>query len=502
MQERVERRATDAPKQQLDLTPRGRSHYERSVIDGAPQPQLDLNESRPPAGSGRSVAAAPAEGYARALVPQLGAPAWILLAGGLLNSAGSGAVYPFIVIYLHGVRGFSFPVAGAIVAVFGAFTLVATPIAGEVVDRIDSRRTLVAALALLAAGYGAFAFVSSPWQGFACMAAAGLGNAAFYPAHTTLLVGLVPGAELTAVFGLGRVGHNLGMAAGGVAGGLIAVSSSPGTFTILFGLNAASFLAFAAVAAGLPRVAAAPPAADERRPGYREVLRDRPFVALIALNVVLVAGVMAQVETTLPAFAHRLGLDERAIGGLFAVNMLLIVVFQLPVLRLVEGRRRARVVALGAVAYAIGAAGALAVGLSWRSGAAGAGLVAVMVVYTVGELLHAPTQSALAADLAPAPLRGRYMSLVTCSYALGFTLGPALGGILLGRSPALLWGVAAILAVAAAAGFVALDQIVPAEARLVPARTPRPELLSRPRRRAASAVVRRVARPAAVQPEG
>ena len=54
--------------------------------------------------------------YLRSLNPQLPRDVWILQAGGLANMFGNGVIGPFLIIYLHNVRGISLGVAGLVVA--------------------------------------------------------------------------------------------------------------------------------------------------------------------------------------------------------------------------------------------------------------------------------------------------------------------------------------------------------------------------------------------------
>ena len=54
--------------------------------------------------------------YLRSLNPQLPRDVWILQAGGLANMFGNGVIGPFLIIYLHNVRGISTTLTIAIVA--------------------------------------------------------------------------------------------------------------------------------------------------------------------------------------------------------------------------------------------------------------------------------------------------------------------------------------------------------------------------------------------------
>jgi MFS family permease len=91
------------------------------------------------------------------------------------------------------------------------------------------------------------------------------------------------------------------------------------------------------------------------------------------------------------------------------------------------------------------------------------------VVFAVGECLHGAVQGPLVADLASPALIGRYMALSAFSWQLGFTVGPAVGGFLLGVSPAGLWIAAA--AGCAVTGVIALvlEPVIPRSVRLSPA---------------------------------
>lgn len=54
--------------------------------------------------------------YLRSLDPGLPRPVWLLQSGALANAFGNGLAFPFMLIYLHNVRGISLSVAGLTVA--------------------------------------------------------------------------------------------------------------------------------------------------------------------------------------------------------------------------------------------------------------------------------------------------------------------------------------------------------------------------------------------------
>ena len=205
--------------------------------------------------------------YLQGLRPQLPRPVWLLEAGGVANSLGNGIVIPFlsstcttcahIGLGTVGLRGRRCCSGSGVVG---------SPLAGRLVDRIGARTTLMASLALLAAGYGGFPFVRHPWQAFGLAAIAGAGNAGFAPSHSSLLAALTSGEQRTTAYALTRVTDNLGFGIGGLIGGLIATTQVPESYDLLFAVDAGTFVAFMGLLLFVPAPPLGPAAARLRRP--------------------------------------------------------------------------------------------------------------------------------------------------------------------------------------------------------------------------------------------
>jgi predicted MFS family arabinose efflux permease len=386
-----------------------------------------------------------------------------------MNALGTGIAYPFIVIYLHNVRGFSLGISGLIVAASGAAGILAGPAIGVVVDKVGGRITLAGALMLQAIGWGSFPLVREPWHAVLAAIVAGVGNAGFWPSQSTLLAGLSPPTRRHGAFALQRVTRNLGIGLGGLAGGLIATTTDATSFTVLFDVDAVTFLVFVVMLALVPDPDLGDVEREARHGGYRDVLKDRLFLGIVGLNVVFVTAGYAQIEL-LPVFAkNEVDVTEREIGLLFFLNTIIVVVAQLPVAKLLEGRSRMRALAamcaLWATAWMIVFVG----GASVEAAAAVAVFSFAVLLFGLGECFQGPVQGALVADLAPPRLRGRYMAVSANSWDVGFLLGPAIGGFVLAAEPLALWPLAAFGCLAAGVGALALERRLPQELRLTPA---------------------------------
>ena len=388
---------------------------------------------------------------------------WLIEAGVFLNMLGYGAVLPFEIIYLHNGRGFSLGVAGLVVGTITGIAVVVSPAAGQLIDRFGARLTSIGAGGALAVGYGGLAFVHSPAEAFAAAACAGVGNGALSPSQNTLLTTLAAPDVRHRVTAVSRVAGNAGIGIGGALGGLVAAQGLTG-FVVLFLVNAVTYLIYVAV---LAVVVQESPRREPVRGGYRLVLRDRAFVHLAVTDVAMIAVGWGVFTWLLPPFARNdLGLSTTLIGLLLTVNALTVVVAQVPVARLAEGRRRALLMALAGALFC--GACLLAEAAEASRTAAYAILVTAVIAVGVGECLHTTALTPLVADLAPAYLRGRYMAVIGLCFWIGLSVAPTGGTALLGVSPTAAFGVAATVALAAAISMLRLERRLPESARLTP----------------------------------
>jgi MFS family permease len=366
-------------------------------------------------------------------LPVLPGAAWRLLGGECLSALGSGLTLPFLLVYLHDVRGLDLAVAGLAMACLAAAGFVANPLGGALSDRAGARATIVVGLLSAAAGAVALTAVRESWQAFAATAVLGLGVGVALPAQEALLARLVDRERLSAAFSLRHMTLNVGLGAGSVVGALVVDVSAPASFQLLFVLQAAGIAAFAAIVLGLPAPPAPVPRAERSRAGYRIVLRDRQLRRLLPLATLLFAAGYSQYGTAFPAFAvGNGGIEASALGAAFAANTFTVVAAQLLTLRAVAKLPRSRALAL------VGCTWALAWAIVLAAAGIGGGPVAVggfclaMAIFGLGETLLAPTLAPMVNELATDDLRGRYNGACAFACTSGWVLGPAISSALLG----------------------------------------------------------------------
>lgn len=378
---------------------------------------------------------------------------WYLWLGVLINRLG-GFVATFLAIYLTQDRHFSVESAGFVVSLYGAGSLCAGPLGGALSDRIGRRTTLLialvgAAVAMVNLGLSRdYRRIAIGAMVLGCLSDLGR------PASNAAIADLVPPEDRTRAYGLLYWAINLGFAGAAMLAGLLAkfdflwLFIGDATTTTLFGL-----IVILRVPETLPRARAqsanddakeGAEAADEtpRRAFFRPYL-DGVFVTFVFIQFT-VAWVFLQSGSSLPLDMTRHGIPMPRYGQLIAINGILIVLLQPIVLRHIGRFRRASALAVGAILTG-GGFGICALGHSQL-------LYAVSIcVWTLGEIIFSPVVPTLVADLAPRSLRGSYQGAFQLSWGAASLLGPALGGIIMGRLGAqTLWALCAGIGVVAA----------------------------------------------------
>jgi MFS family permease len=387
-----------------------------------------------------------------------------LQAGNAFSWLGYGLILPFEIIYLHQFRGFSTATAGFVLAAtLGAGTLIALP-SGALLDRFRAKPILIAANIASALGYAGLAFVDRPAEAFACAVIGGAGVGVTRTANQTLLITLITPEQRVASFALGRAAQNLGLGLGAaVAGFVLSSAQDLQSFQALYLFDAFTYVALALIVlAVVPNRRAAAASPGSGTTGFRAVARDRKFLIVIAVNLILITVGYALFANILPPFvkAHT-HVGPGAIGILFVFNTFFVAIAQLPAMRLFKRMRRARTFAAASGLFAIGLIGVLPATLIHSELAATALLCGVATVIAIGECVHSVVLGPLVADLAPPHLLGRYISVLSLMVTGGFAVGPAIGGAVLTYSPDAVWWGGALIAGVIGVGFLLVGDRIP-----------------------------------------
>lgn len=375
---------------------------------------------------------------------------WYLWLGTLINRLGA-VVVLYLEIHMVSGYGFSATFAGLVLGLFGGGMALGSLLGGVLADRCGRKPTLLAANTLGALTAIVLGLAGNPWFVAAMAAVYGLWNGLGRPAYAATLVDVLGPSKRMRGMNLNYWAINLGFSGAAFLAGVTAHSPR----MVVFVLNAAVLtVTTVLIAVKVPETTPGPSAlAAALRPrpldegGIGLVLRDKVFMTFVSLNL----GLWIIIESCklIPIAMVHEGIDPANYGTVIAVNGIMIVTGQLFVPRLIGHRSRTRILAAAAILVGAGM-GAVAVAGSVVT------LALTVAVWTLGEMINAPVNGALLADLSRPSMRGRYQGVAAMSFTLANFVSPVIGGVVLDNtSHATLW-----LGLAALGLVVALGQLV------------------------------------------
>ncbi|MFE6802683.1 MDR family MFS transporter [Streptomyces sp. NPDC057681] len=382
---------------------------------------------------------------------------WWLWTSTLINRLG-GFVLTFMALYLTTERHFSASYAGLVAALIGLGGMIASLLGGVLADRIGRRPTLLAAQLATAATVAVLAFVRDP-AGIALTGfLLGVASNASRPAVQAMMADLVAPKDRVRAFSLNYWAINLGFAVSSVyAGFLVAASYTAGFLLEAVMTLACAVLVFVKVPESRPeRAEPKPDAAPVADVTMLTVLRDGRYMLMVGLSF-LISVVFTQSSSGLPIVMGQAGLSSSDVGLVAAVNGIVIVALQIPLTRFIEKRDAGRLLTVSSLLIGYGFA------LTAFAGSMAA-YALIVVVWTLGEMVNAPTQSGLVARLAPTHGRGRYQGMYSMSWSVAALVAPLASGVTIDRFGAgWLWAGCAVIGTVAAAGYWILMRGLPSE---------------------------------------
>ncbi|MFS8911373.1 MFS transporter [Synechococcus sp. H60.3] len=369
--------------------------------------------------------------------PQLSFQVWLIFVGRLLSQTGTGfALFytPLFFVDQVGLRATQVGLGLGLMALSGVLGRI---LGGSMADGAWGRRsTLILSLAISAAGSFGFA-LSQGFYSFALASlVAGMGQGLYWPPVEAIVADLTTREQRNEAYALNRLGDNLGLSLGvAMASALVALTKNYRLLFVIDGLTYLIFLALLWFCIRETRVAQS--AAEPLWAGWKTALRDRSLVVFALANIFFTTYI-AQLSSSLPLYLRKgAGIPEVQIGPLFALHGALIALLQLPAARWLNRWTRVRALQGSALMWGLG------FGLIWLSSLAaqlGAmpamGMAALaLAVLSLALVSYNPSASALVADLAPDHLRGVYLSINSLCWAVGFAIGPLIGGMALDLPP-------------------------------------------------------------------
>lgn len=355
-----------------------------------------------------------------------------------IDALGTGLLIPIGVIYFTLYVKLPAVQVGLGLSAAGLVGTAATPVAGVLVDRYNAKivgaachfaSAMAVALYLAVHSYAAFLLV-------VCVAQAT--DRMFRPAKTAMAAGLVDSGQRVRLLALHRTLRNVGYGLGGLLATIALLHRTYTSYATLILGDSLSYLMSATLITmiTLPYLVRRPPSSGEggNAPvGYRQVLMDRRYVALAALNMIALLHATV-LEIGIPLWiVKRTHASPAMAGVVFTTNTVLVVILQ------VRASRVGDTVAGAGRAYRYyGVALLLTCLLGALTSNVSAAIAAVLLVLagitlTIGEVFATAAEWGVSLGLAPELGRGRYLALFSTGSAAQIAFGPAIVTLILLR---------------------------------------------------------------------
>ena len=375
-------------------------------------------------------------------LPQFDRQVWILAFGRFLSELGTGFTLFYASIFFVNQLGLPTTAVGLALGSASISGIFGRILGGSFVDSLfwRRRRTLLLSAAISAIG----SFVLAASFDFVSLAIGnligGMGAGLYWPATEAVVADLTPAEHQREAFALTRLADNVGLGAGIVLGGFLVATTK--SYRALFVIDAISFVIFFLVVYIAIQETYCPSSDTvEERPHFDSwiaALRDRRLQVFISINIVLTTYI-SQLHSTLPIYFKNyiptqdgvIGFNETTISALFTWHLALTIVCQLPVAKILNKLSHPQALTLSSTFWGIGFV------LIWSAGVLQSGNIYLsamgLAVFALAIVSYTPSAAALITDIAPSSQRGVYFSLNSLCWAVGYFIGPPLGGWVLDR---------------------------------------------------------------------
>ncbi|OKH29036.1 MDR family MFS transporter [Chroogloeocystis siderophila] len=375
-------------------------------------------------------------------LPQLNPQVWILGFGRFLSEVGTGFTLFYAPIFFVNRVGFSATAVGFALGSASISGIFGRILGGSLSDSPKWGRRYTLLLSAAVAAIASLVLASTVTFPILILGnlLSGLGQGLYWPATEAVVADLTTPANRREAYALTRLADNLGLGTGIVFGG--ALVSTTGAYRALFLIDATSFMVFFVVIYLAIKETYQPlaNASDlSAKSNWAIALSDRRLLVYVLVNIIFTTYT-SQLHSTLPLYLRNFvssnsltqGFTESTLSALFAWHMAVAILFQLPIARVLKRFTHPHALIVSALIWAV------AFSCVWFTGITPVNqlfwAIAAMGIFGLAIISYTPSAAALVTELAPESQRGVYFSISSLCWAVGYFIGPPLGGWALDQS--------------------------------------------------------------------
>lgn len=387
---------------------------------------------------------------------------WILAGGRLLLQFGTGFTLFYAPIFFVNELNFSPTMVGIALGSASISGIIGRFWGGSWSDSVKwGRKKTLLLSALISAVADVFLILTHSY-GFLLLGnlLMGLGIGLYWPPAEAVVADLTTDNQRNSAFALSRLGDSIGLGLGVAIGGwLIAVTNN---YRLLFIIDGFSFIVFYLVIRFTIQESYHSEGEENSNnwQNWQKALSDRRLLVFCFINI-LFTTYISQIQSTLPLYLTNFTNSDQFsitnLSGLFSLHIAFAALFQLPVVKILNRLTHLKGLMLSALIWGFTFA------LVWLTGNVNNyafywGLLAVLLG-AIALTTYNPAASAFVVDISPESLRGIYFAINSQCWAIGYLIGPPLGGWVLDRGEVYAHNFWLILALSVAIAILTLQYL-------------------------------------------
>ncbi|HMV44000.1 MAG TPA: MFS transporter [Leptospiraceae bacterium] len=383
-------------------------------------------------------------------------PFFIILISWTLASFGFATILPFLSIFLSDQYGLSVSEIGIFFLLTAILRSIFQMYSGEISDLFGRKNIMsysqIARAFLLILAVIAIYFKLSYLYVVSLVGISYVFASMFQPVAQAALADHLPIENFLQGFSLIRVAGNFAWSLGPIIAGYVTKIS----YSALF-ISSAVFSILGAILTHRHYIDATKLDKKENRTNLGTVFNDKLFLTFCLITFFLcitISQMFSSLSIYLSKYKH---LDSETIGYIFAINGFTVLIFQMPISKLVTSKIKPLYgMSIGSLLYMLG---------YFIAGYANSllGYILILFCVSLGEVFVTPLIQTSVAKLAPEKMIGRYMGFYSMIAVAGWSFGPYIGGKILdffSLNFHIAWQMISLFALFASIGYFLLDKIL------------------------------------------
>lgn len=346
---------------------------------------------------------------------------WYLAFITLVNRAGA-MVIPFLSLYLTKHLHFTFSEVGFIMTAFGVGSALGTFTGGKLTNRFGYLKVMVSSLVMTGLIFFGIQFLEKFEYFLFGIFILSFAADTYRPAIWVAMDDYSTAKNKTRSVTLIRLAINLGFAVGPAVGGLIIAHLS---YSNLFWIDGATCILAAFLLWKL--IAQKTKKANKKIPQIKNDFEISPYkdrlYLLFFISIALMGTTFMQFNSTMPIyFNQEVGMSEKEIGLLLALNGFLIFLFEMPLVHYLEKfeKHPLYITIFGSILI-------MFTFLILNIAPIILFPILAMISLTIGEMISFPFSNTFAMDRSKRGKKGDYMALYTLTFSFAHIIGPNMG---------------------------------------------------------------------------